>query len=58
MLLVSFVGVPTMIIVSDEPKAKYFVLTSIIFVLCTAVLLFIFIPKVLATNRGPSNGLN
>jgi len=45
MLLVSFVGVPTMIIVSDEPRARYFVMTSIIFVLCTAILLFIFIPK-------------
>lgn len=46
MLLVSSVGVPTMIIVSDDPRARYFATTSIIFVLCSAVLLFIFIPKV------------
>ena len=52
MLLVSFVGVPTMILVSEEPRAHYFVLTSIIFVLCSSVLLFIFIPKLLAVaNR-------
>jgi len=51
MLLVSFVGVPTMILVSEEPRAHYFVLTSIIFVLCSSVLLFIFIPKLLAVAQ-------
>lgn len=47
MLLVSFVGIPTMIIVSDEPRAYYFVMASIIFVLCASVLLFIFVPKII-----------
>jgi len=53
MLLVSFVGVPTMIIVVDEPPAQFFVLTSIIFVLCTSVLVFIFVPKILQNKRAP-----
>jgi len=48
MLLVS------MTVVSDEPRAQYFVLNSIIFVLCSAVLLFIFIPKVLGATKGSS----
>lgn len=52
MLLVCFVGVPIMIIVSEDPKANYFAMASIIFVLCTAVLYFIFVPKVKANLKG------
>ena len=48
MLLLSSVGVPTVVIVSDDPKARFFVTSSIIFVLCSSVLLFIFVPKILA----------
>lgn len=46
MLLVSFVGIPTTVLVSDEPKARFFVTASIIFVICIAVLIFIIVPKV------------
>lgn len=35
-----------MLIVTDEPGAEFFVSTSLIFVLCMAVLLFIFVPKI------------
>ena len=44
-LLVSFVGIPVMIIASDQPQARFFVTTSIVFVICTSLLLFIFVPK-------------
>ncbi|CAB9524051.1 acid type B receptor subunit 2 [Seminavis robusta] len=52
MLLVSFVGVPTIFIVSDNPQAEFFLITCIIFVICTAVLLFLFVPKIMAARKG------
>lgn len=55
MLLVSFVGVPTVIIVSGDPRARFFVTASIICVLCTAVLLFIFVPKIHAYRKKSFN---
>lgn len=36
-----------MIIVTDEPSAYYFLLTSIVFVLCSSLLLFMFVPKII-----------
>ena len=45
-MLVCFVGVPVMVIVTDQPRAYFFVLASIIFILCSSLLLFIFVPKV------------
>ena len=45
-VLVCFVGIPVMIIVEGEPKAYFFLLSSIIFVLCSALLLFMFVPKI------------
>jgi hypothetical protein len=50
-LVVSFVGVPTVILVSEEPRAKYFFLTSLIFVIATSVLLFVFVPKILTRRK-------
>ena len=44
-LLVSFIGIPVMVIARDQPRATFFVLSSLIFVICTSLLLFIFIPK-------------
>jgi ABC-type sugar transport system substrate-binding protein len=39
-------GIPILVIVKDTPKAFYIVLTLTIFLLCMAVLLLIFLPKV------------
>lgn len=44
-LLVCFVGIPVIIIASDDPKARFFVVACIIFVICTSLLLQLFIPK-------------
>ena len=55
MLLVSSVGIPTVVLVSDDPKARYFVISSVIFVLCSAVLLFIFVPKMYISLKPKSN---
>jgi hypothetical protein len=52
-LAVLLIHRPTMLIVQDEPMAQFFVLSSIIFVLCFAVLLFIFVPKL--QSRGKSS---
>jgi 7 transmembrane sweet-taste receptor of 3 GCPR len=41
-------GIPILIVVWDNPQAKFFVETGIIFVTASAVLLLIFIPKILA----------
>jgi hypothetical protein len=38
-------GVPILVIVKDEPPAFYVVLTLMLFLLCMAVLLLIFLPK-------------
>ena len=40
-----FVGIPVIIIASDDPKARFFVVACIIFVICTSLLLQLFIPK-------------
>lgn len=45
-LLVSFIGIPVVIIVKGEPRAFYFVATGIIFVMSMSLLLLIFVPKV------------
>ena len=44
-LLVCFVGIPVIIIASDDPRARFFLVSCIIFVICTSLLLFIFVPK-------------
>jgi hypothetical protein len=50
-VLVSFMGVPVMIIAKDEPKARFFVAGGIIFIVCLAILILIFVPKFLALRR-------
>jgi len=50
-LLVSFVTIPVMVIVTDEPRAFFFALTSVITVLCVSVLLFIFVPKIIYSGK-------
>eukprot|EP00970_Alexandrium_tamarense_P007498 scaffold1379_cov209-Alexandrium_tamarense.AAC.28 len=56
-LLVCFVGIPIMIIVTKEPKAYFFVLASIIFVLCSSLMLFIFVPKIISHRSKDKNKL-
>jgi len=51
-MLVSFVAIPVMVIVTDEPRAIFFALTSVIAVLCASVLLFIFVPKIMFVEQG------
>ncbi|KAI2493752.1 G-protein coupled GABA receptor [Fragilaria crotonensis] len=43
-------GIPILIVVWDNPQAKFFVEAGIIFVTALAVLLLIFIPKILAVR--------
>ena len=47
-LLVSFIGVPVIIIARENVSAFYFVSAGLIFVVCQAILLLIFVPKVKA----------
>ena len=39
-------GIPVVVVVKDQPEAFYLVMTIMIFVLCMAILLLIFLPKV------------
>ena len=50
-LLVSFLGIPVMIIAGDEPRARFFVGAAIVFVICMAILLLIFVPKIRAVRK-------
>jgi hypothetical protein len=46
--LVSFIGIPVMIIARDQPQARFFTAASILFVICISILAFIFVPKIAA----------
>lgn len=48
------VGIPVMVLVQEQPTAAYFLKTSIIFIVCMSLLLFIFVPKVLIQRRNVS----
>jgi len=50
-LQISIVGLPLLLVVQDNPTAKYFLETCIITIFCFSILLLIFIPKVLALHR-------
>mmetsp|Transcript_28701 Transcript_28701/g.53060 ORF Transcript_28701/g.53060 Transcript_28701/m.53060 type:complete len:899 (-) Transcript_28701:897-3593(-) len=54
-LLVSFIGIPVIIIARDNSAALYFVTAGLIFVVCSSLLLLIFIPKVWALTKKSSN---
>ena len=45
-LLVSFIGVPVLFIARDNTQAYYFVTAGLVFVVCSSILLLIFVPKV------------
>lgn len=44
-------GFPIVVVVKDDPRAYYLVLTLMIFVLCEGILLLIFLPKILLARR-------
>jgi hypothetical protein len=50
-VLVSFMGIPIMLIARDQPQARFFCSVCIIFIICFAVLLLIFGPKMVAHWR-------
>ena len=50
-LLVSFLGIPVTIVAREKAKARFFVAAAITFIICSAVLLLIFVPKVYAFRR-------
>jgi hypothetical protein len=50
-VLVSFLGVPVMIIAQDGSRARFYVEAGIIFIVCLSILLLIFVPKILALRR-------
>jgi hypothetical protein len=54
MLQVVLVGVPLSFLVQDNPTARFFVNSSMAFVVCSSVLLLLFLPKVINTlsNQG------
>ena len=54
-LLVSFIGIPVIIIARDNSAAFYFVTAGLIFVVCSSILLLIFIPKVRALRKTSCN---
>ena len=45
--LVCFIGIPVLVIAHDNPAAYFFVLSAIIFVVCTSLLSLIFGPKIM-----------
>lgn len=51
----SFIGVPVLYVMSEQPNAVLFISSAIIFVSVVAILCFIFIPKCIARRK--SNGL-
>mmetsp|Transcript_18477 Transcript_18477/g.39971 ORF Transcript_18477/g.39971 Transcript_18477/m.39971 type:complete len:910 (+) Transcript_18477:305-3034(+) len=50
-LYVSFLAIPVLVIARDKVEAYYFVTAGLIFVICSSILLLIFVPKVLATRK-------
>jgi hypothetical protein len=56
-MAVSFLGIPIAIIASDDPRAKFFALSGIIFAICMSLLLFIFVPKELYRRKSPNGNI-
>jgi gamma-aminobutyric acid type B receptor len=52
-LLVSFIGIPVIIIARENTSAFYFVTVGIIFVVCFSILCLIFVPKIIASRKPP-----
>lgn len=50
-LYVSFLAIPVLIIAQDNVEASYFLTAGLIFVICSSIDLFIFLPKILAMRQ-------
>jgi hypothetical protein len=53
-LVASFVACPVMWMVGDQPRAYYFVRCAFVFVVSMALLLFIFLPKIIYSRQNGS----
>lgn len=51
MMQIFIVGIPLVFLVNDSPPAKYFILVSMISVICFSVLLLMFVPKMRAMSK-------
>jgi hypothetical protein len=56
MIVVAGIGIPTTILVWDDPRARYFALSSVIFTVCASTLGFIFVPKLMYQSSDRSSG--
>lgn len=54
-LQVVVVGMPVMFLVKENPMATYMLETTMIFVVCMSLLLFIFVPKIIFHRRSKKN---
>jgi len=54
MLQVFLTGLPTVLIISENPQAKYIVMTTMVFVVTMSLLLLTFIPKFVLTVKEKS----
>lgn len=55
MLQVVLVGLPLSFLVQENPTARFFVNSSMAFVVCSSVLLLLFVPKVVNTLSNPDS---
>lgn len=47
-LQIVMVGVPILFLVEGNPTARYFTMSTIVFILCMSILLWMFVPKIIA----------
>lgn len=50
-LVVSFIGIPVLVVAQSNVYALYFIQAGLIFVICTSILTLIFIPKIVALRK-------
>jgi len=50
-LVVSFIGIPVLVVAQSNVNALYFIQAGMIFVICTSILTLIFIPKIVAMRK-------
>jgi len=55
MFQIFIVGVPLLVIVYNDPSAYFFVWCGIIFIICTTILLLIFVPKIVRWKSKSTN---
>jgi len=55
MFQIFIVGVPLLVIVYNDPSAYFFVWCGIIFIICSTILMLIFVPKIIRWKSGASD---